>query len=81
MSQCIHLAFVLSLAMCEHASPPPAKPVEPVAKPAVKPDEPEPHDDEVRFMTRAGPKWVKKPKPEPPRVRREPVVAEEPAQP
>jgi hypothetical protein len=64
MSRFPQLAIVLSLTACESLVPP-----EPTTPKAVV--KPEPVYEEVRFMTRAGPKWVKRPKPEneEPRVR------------
>lgn len=64
MSRFPQLALVLSLTACESLVPPESAPTTP--KPVAK-TEPEP--EQAQLMTRAGPKWVKSPKPAPPRVR------------
>jgi hypothetical protein len=64
MSRFPQLAIVLSLTACESLVPPESASTTP--KPVVKP---EPEYEEVLLQTRAGPKWVKRPKPEKPRVR------------
>jgi hypothetical protein len=75
------------MAACEHAAPSttpsivlpsPDEPTSISTDSAVAPapaPEADPEYEEVRLMTRAGPKWVKKAK-EKPRVTRQPVVAE-----
>jgi hypothetical protein len=71
MSRFPQLALMLSLTACESVVPPePTTPVKPA--PAVTPEptvKPEPEYEEVQLQTRAGPKWVKRPKQAPPRVR------------
>ena len=52
----------------QHDPEPPAITIKVAPKPAPV-AEPEPAYEEVRFMTRAGPKWVRK-KPDPVRVRK-----------
>jgi hypothetical protein len=67
MSRFPQLAIVLSLTACESLVPPESAPTTPKA--VVKPAPKAPETEEVQLMTRAGPKWVKRPKQEQPRVR------------